>query len=233
MPQILLVEDTEKLADAIIKELTQANFQVSHAAKGQTALQMFADHAFDLVILDWMLPDIDGLDVLRHMRQNSATPILMLTARSDEIDRVLGLEMGADDYLTKPFHMRELIARVRAMLRRVELITQLVQQDHQEKSSQRLEHGGIVLDEEAVRVEVDHTPIDLSPTEFALLRLLMRYPGRAFSRPYLMDVIWASQYEQTDRAVDYMVMRLRKKLGAAGDLIETVWGTGYRMKAED
>jgi DNA-binding response OmpR family regulator len=229
---ILLVEDTQKLAETVIAELAQANFQVIHAADGQTALQLCAEQTFDLVILDWMLPDIDGLDVLRQMRQQSATPILMLTARADEIDRVVGLEVGADDYLTKPFNMRELIARVRAMLRRVDLMTQMMQQDRQAKSTQRLQHGIILLDEEAVSVEVEGVNIDLSPTEFELLRLLMRYPGRAFSRNYLMDVVWESQYEPTDRAVDYAVMRLRKKLAAAGDMIETVWGMGYRMKAE-
>ncbi|MBI5929238.1 MAG: response regulator transcription factor [Chloroflexi bacterium] len=232
MHRVLLVEDTLQLATTIVTELTQAHFQVVHAADGQTALALFGEQAFDLIVLDWMLPDMDGLDVLRQMRQASATPILMLTARSDETDRVVGLEVGADDYLTKPFNMRELIARLRAMLRRVDLITQLVQQDRQEKTVQRLQHGGIVLDEEAMQVEVEGSPVDLSPTEFALLRLLLRYPGRAFSRKYLMDVIWESQYEQTDRAVDYMVMRLRKKLGEAGDAIETVWGMGYRMKAE-
>lgn len=232
MHRVLLIEDTQKLAESVITELSQANFEVVHAADGRGGLKVFGEQPFDLVILDWMLPDMDGLDVLRQMRQHSVTPILMLTARADEIDRVIGLEVGADDYLTKPFHMRELIARLRAMLRRVELITRLVQQDHQEESAQRLAHGGIVLDEEAVRVEVDGAAIDLSPTEFALLRLLLRYPGRAFSRSYLMDVVWDSQYEKTDRAVDYMVMRLRKKLGAAGDAIETVWGMGYRLKAD-
>lgn len=232
MPAILLVEDTPNLAETIVQALRQANFEAFHTPNGQTALTLFAQYPFDLIILDWMLPDMDGLDVLRQIRQQKATPILMLTARSDEIDRVIGLEVGADDYLTKPFNMRELIARIRAMLRRVDLITQMVQQDRSQPAAQVLKHGGILLDEAAVRVEVEGEAIDLSPTEFALLRLMLNYPGRAFSRSYLMDVVWDSQYEKTDRAVDYMVMRLRKKLGTAGDLIETVWGMGYRIKAE-
>jgi len=231
MAHILLIEDTQKLAEGIVEELRAAAFEVTHCPDGKSALKQVAAQKFDLIILDWMLPDIDGLDVLRQIRQQHATPILMLTARADDTDRVVGLEVGADDYLTKPFNMRELIARIRAMLRRVELITHLVQQDREAQAAQVITQGSIRLDEASVRVEVDGVAIDLSPTEFALLRLLLRYPGRAFSRSYLMDTVWDSQYEKTDRAVDYMVMRLRKKLGAAGEQIETVWGMGYRLKA--
>lgn len=231
MPHILLIEDTLTLAEAITQELTHAHFAVTHAPTGQAALAQFAQQPFEAVILDWMLPDIDGLDVLRQLRQQSAIPILMLTARQDDLDRLLGLEVGADDYLTKPFNMRELLARLRALLRRVELITRMVQQDRQ-PSPETLQHGAIRLDETAVQLTVSEQLIDLSPTEFALMRLLLRYPGRAFSRTYLMNTIWESQYETTDRAVDYAVMRLRKKLGTAGDQIETVWGLGYRLKAE-
>ncbi len=231
MPMLLLIEDTESLASTIIEELNKVSFQVSHASDGHTAIKLFKETGFDLVILDWMLPDMDGLELLRQLRQHKATPVLMLTARSDEIDRVIGLEAGADDYLTKPFHVRELIARIRSMLRRVDLIIQMIEQDRDKPSSHILQHSDIWLDENAMQVEVAGTPIDLSPTEFALLRLFMLSPGRAFSRSYLMDVIWESQYEKTDRAVDYMIMRLRKKLGAAGDKIETVWGTGYRLNA--
>jgi DNA-binding response OmpR family regulator len=233
MPHLLLIEDTQNLADTIVEELRGANFQVSHAKDGQTGLRLFSEANFDLVILDWMLPDIDGLEVLRQLRGRNTVPILMLTARSDETDRVIGLEVGADDYLTKPFHMRELIARIRAMLRRVDLITQMIQQDRDQSSNQILTHGEILLDEIAVRVEVNGSAVELSPTEFALLRLFMRYPGRAFSRSYLMDTVWDSQYEKTDRAVDYMIMRLRKKLASAGDKIETVWGMGYRLNPDE
>lgn len=232
MASILLVEDTLPLAQQVVTEFTAANFSVTHAPDGQIALQLFSQQSFDLLILDWMLPDIEGLEIVRRVRQSSPVPILMLTARDDVIDRIVGLEVGADDYLTKPFHMRELLVRAGVLLRRVELAARLVEQDQEPKTAQSLQHGGIRLDEEAVQVEVEGHPVDLSPTEFALLRLLLRYPGRAFSRSYLMDTVWDSQYEKTDRAVDYMVMRLRKKLGTAGELIETVWGMGYRLKAE-
>jgi DNA-binding response OmpR family regulator len=183
------------------------------------------------VILDWMLPGLDGLEVLRRLRQSAATPILMLTARDEEIDRVVGLEAGADDYLTKPFSMRELIARVRAMLRRVELIQQTLQADrHQDETP--LERGDLRLDPLAHQVTLAGEPIDLSPTEFDLLYLLLRNPGRAFSRAYLLDTVWQEAYIGGDRSVDNAVMRLRKRLGPLGDAIETVWGVGYRLRDE-
>lgn len=231
---ILLVEDTPDLAQIIRRELEAAGYAVLHAADGLIALQMHADHHPDLVVLDWMLPKLDGLEVLRRLRQSSAVPVLMLTARSEEVDRVIGLELGADDYLTKPFSMRELVARIRAMLRRAERIQELVNADRAASASEGqvipLHYGSLCLDPNAHMATIGDEPVDLSKTEFDLLHLLLRNPGRAFSRSYLLDTIWGAEYVGGDRSVDNAMLRLRKKLGPLGDQIETVWGVGYRLR---
>ena len=232
MATILLVEDTLELAEVITRELKAASHLVLHAPDGEAALSLHASHAPDLVILDWMLPDIDGLEVLRRIRQVAATPILMLTARDDEIDRVVGLEAGADDYLTKPFSMRELLARVRAIMRRVDLIEQTLAADRATHTDGGLQRGGLMLDPAGHRVMLDGAALDLSPTEFELLHLLMRNPGRAFSRNYLLETVWRESYVTGDRSVDNAVLRLRRRLGPVGEAIETVWGVGYRFRAE-
>jgi DNA-binding response OmpR family regulator len=230
MTKILLVEDTPDLAQVIARELEAAGYDVIRAGDGLTALQLHAAHSPDLILLDWMLPKLDGLEVLRRLRRTSAVPVLMLTARGEETDRVVGLEMGADDYLTKPFSMRELIARVRAMLRRVEQIQQMLSADRASDET-AVERGGLRLDPQAHLAVLDGETLDLSRTEFDLLHLLLRNPGRAFSRAYLLDTVWGETYVGGDRSVDNAMLRLRKKLGAPGDDIETVWGVGYRLKA--
>ncbi len=231
MHTLLLVEDALDLARVIARELEAAGYQVLHAGDGLSALKMFAERQPDLVILDWMLPELDGLEVLRRLRQSSAVPVLMLTARDEELDRVLGLEVGADDYLTKPFSMRELIARVRALLRRIAHVEQILSADRAAGGAP-LRYGALYLDPQAHRVTLDDVPLDLSPTEFDLLHLLLRNPGRAFSRDYLLDAVWGEVYVGGDRSVDNVVMRLRKKLGPLGEAIETVWGVGYRLRRE-
>ncbi len=231
MITLLLVEDTEDLARIIIRELEANEYRVVHARDGLSALQLHAHERPALVILDWMLPKLDGLEVLRRLRQSAPTPVLMLTARGEEADRVIGLELGADDYLTKPFGMRELIARVRALLRRVEQVQQILTSD-QQRSAELLRYGDLRLDPQAHQVMLDSIALDLSPIEFALLHLLMRSPGRAFSRSYLLDTVWGESYVGGDRSVDNTVLRLRKKLGAPGEDIETVWGIGYRLRPE-
>jgi DNA-binding response OmpR family regulator len=229
MAKILLVEDAVELAQVIRRELETAGYQVLQAGDGLTALQLHERERPDMVILDWMLPGLDGLEVLRRLRQRASTPVLMLTARSEETDRVVGLELGADDYLTKPFGMRELVARVRALLRRVERLQEQLLQD-QRQDSNLVIRGNLRLDVDGHLALLDGVPLDLSRTEFALLHLLLRSPGRAFSREYLLDTIWGLEYVGGDRSVDNAVLRLRKKLGAQGDDIETVWGIGYRMR---
>jgi two-component system, OmpR family, response regulator len=228
-PVILLVEDELELAQVVQRELTTAGYTVLHAADGLAALQLHAAHPPALIILDWMLPKLNGLDVLRQVRHTAATPVLMLTARGEEADRVVGLEVGADDYLTKPFSMRELVARVRALLRRMEQIHSVVKADR-EVAGTPLRRGDLFIDPGAFQATLGGQPLDLTRTEFNLLYLLLRNPGRAFSRDYLLDTVWGESYSSGDRSVDNAILRLRKKLGDLGDAIETVWGVGYRMK---
>jgi len=232
MATILLVEDALDLAQAIVRELEAAGYEALHTGDGLTALQLHASHQPDLVILDWMLPRLDGLEVLRQIRQSSATPVLMLTARDEEADRVIGLEVGADDYLTKPFSMRELMARVRALLRRIERVRQILAADRA-GSDAVIQYGPLRLDPQAYQATLADEPLDLTRTEFELLHLLLRNPGRAFSRSYLLDMAWGETYVIGDRSVDNAILRLRRKLGDLGEAIETVWGIGYRLRREE
>ncbi|HEX9036810.1 MAG TPA: response regulator transcription factor [Ktedonobacterales bacterium] len=232
MAAILLVEDARELARVVARELEAAGHTVTQVADGRDALSAHARARPDLIILDWMLPGLDGLAVLRQVRQTAGTPVLMLTARGEEADRVIGLEVGADDYLTKPFSMRELLARVHALLRRVELIRQLVSAD-QQPGMERLTYDILWLDPLERQAGLGGKPLDISATEFALLSLLLRHPGRAFSRQYLLETVWEADYVGGDRSVDNAILRLRKKLGPLGERIETVWGVGYRLRAGD
>lgn len=228
---ILVVEDAEDLARVIVRELTASGYSAVAVSDGLSAVAFNERERPDLIVLDWMLPGIDGIEVLRRVRQVAATPVLMLTARSEETDRVIGLELGADDYLAKPFGMRELIARVRALLRRSEVLRQTLSVDRAD-SQEILSCSGLRLDPAAHTALLDGETLELTPTEFALLHLLLRSPGRAFSRPYLLDTVWRESYVGGDRSVDNTVLRLRKKLGALGDALETVWGVGYRLRAD-
>jgi DNA-binding response OmpR family regulator len=226
---ILLVEDAQDLAQLIVRDLRAEGYDVLHAADGLAALDLFSRHEPDLVILDWMLPKLSGLEVLRRIRARSPVPILMLTARTEETDRVVGLEVGADDYLTKPFSMRELVARVRALLRRIEHVQQILSTDRRPEHTV-LRYRGLALDPQDYRVTLDGVPLTLSRTEFDLLHLLLRNPGRAFNRTYLLDTVWGRDHVLNDRSVDSTILRLRKKLGPLGQAIEAVWGVGYRLR---
>ena len=232
MTTILLVEDAYELAKMIISELDAQGYRVLHMCDGVSALQAHATEQPALVILDWMLPKLNGLEVLPPIRQTSPTPVLMLTARGQETDRVVGLELGADDYLTKPFSMRELLARVRALLRRAQVIQQILIAD-QNAAGIPLTYDRLHLNPESHLVTLDGVPLDLSPIEFALLHLFIRSPGRAFSRAYLLDTIWGETYVGGDRSVDNTILRLRKKLGTMGEAIKTVWGIGYKLRPEE
>jgi DNA-binding response OmpR family regulator len=227
---VLLVEDEVELARIVARELHTAGFEVRQVTDGESALETLATDTPDVVILDWMLPGIDGLEVLRRLRQTSALPVLMLTARSEEVDRVIGLEVGADDYLTKPFGPRELIARVRALLRRHARIQEMLAADRSE-GEHTLVFGPLRVDPSAHAASLHAEPLDLTRTEFGLLHLLLRNRGRAFSRAYLHDAVWGEPSVEGDRSVDNTILRLRKKLGELGDSIETVWGVGYRLSA--
>ena len=227
---VLLVEDELDLARIVARELEAAGFDVRQAQDGETALACLASQPPDVVVLDWMLPGMDGLEVLRRLRQTSALPVLMLTARAEEIDRVIGLEVGADDYLTKPFGARELVARVRALLRRHARLQEMLAADRREGTTV-LSFGPLQVDPTAHIATLQGEPLELTRTEFGLLDLLVRNKGRAFSRAYLHDAVWGEPAVEGDRSVDNTVLRLRKKLGELGDSIETVWGVGYRLSA--
>ena len=226
---ILVIDDEPRIAEICRDYLSAAGVEVLTAGAGRQGLALARKAKPDLVVLDLMLPELDGLDVCRELRRESAVPIVMLTARVEESDKLVGLELGADDYLTKPFSMRELIARVRAMLRRVEQIQQMLSADRANAET-AIQRGALRLDPQAHLAILDGEPLDLSRTEFDLLHLLLRNPGRAFSRAYLLDTVWGETYVGGDRSVDNAMLRLRKKLGALGDDIETVWGVGYRLK---
>lgn len=231
MGTILLVEDELEMARVVRRELEANGYRVVHAADGVAALDLNDREDPDLVILDWMLPTLDGLEVLRRIRQRSTVPILMLTARGEEVDRVIGLEVGADDYLPKPFGMRELVARVRALLRRIAHVQEIMEQDRRE-ARDAVQYGPLQLDPQAYTATRVGEALSLTRTEFDLLHLMMRNPGRAFSRAYLLDTVWGQNYVSGDRAVDNAILRLRKKLGDLGEAIETVWGIGYRLLPE-
>jgi DNA-binding response OmpR family regulator len=226
---ILLVEDEIKLAEVVRRELEAAGYRVLHAADGCQAIVEFQHRTPDLVILDWMLPQTNGLDVLRRIRLESVIPVLMLTARGDPSDRVAGLEIGADDYLVKPFNMGELIARVRALLRREERIRETLLADQSHKVSP-IRYGNLELDPLACSCNLNGQPLELTSLEYDLLSLMLNHPGRTFNRQYLVETVWKSTYIEGDRSVDNTILRLRKKLDAMGDCLETIRGMGYRMR---
>lgn len=227
MARILIVEDEAPLSDLVKSHLEQEGHAVDQAYDGVSALAT-ADRARpDLVILDWMLPGLDGLTVCRELRRKHLMPILMLTARGDVSDRVTGLEVGADDYLGKPFSIVELAARVAALLRRVALDTSAV-----EDPAQPLTFATLVLDPAGHRAMLAGSALDLSRREMDLLEVLLRHPGRTFSRDFLLERLWGPDFDGLDRAVDTQMVRLRRKLGDLGVCIETVWGAGYRFRPE-
>ncbi len=228
MARILIVEDEAALSDLVRSHLEKEGHTVDQAFEGNQAL-VAADRARpDLVILDWMLPGLDGLTVCKALRRKHLMPILMLTARADVADRVTGLEVGADDYLGKPFSIVELAARVSALLRRVALDTASAGED----SSQPITFATLVLDPIGHRATLAGSSLDLSRREMDLLETLLRHPGRTFSRDFLVERLWDKDFEGLDRAVDTQMVRLRRKLGDLGVCIETVWGVGYRFRPE-
>ncbi|HYT13691.1 MAG TPA: response regulator transcription factor [Candidatus Nitrosopolaris sp.] len=228
MARILIVEDEAALSDLVRSHLEKEGHAVEQALDGRQALAA-ADRARpDLVILDWMLPGLDGLAVCRELRRKHLMPILMLTARSEVADRVTGLQVGADDYLGKPFSIVELSARVASLLRRVALDSAAATSD----STQPLAFGPLVLDLGGHRATLAGSALDLSRREMDLLELLLQHPGRTFSREFLLERLWGSDFDGLDRAVDTQMVRLRRKLGDVGACIETVWGVGYRFRPE-
>jgi DNA-binding response OmpR family regulator len=228
MARILIVEDEVALSDLVRSHLEKEGHSVDQAFDGNQGLAVAGRTRFDLVILDWMLPGVDGLTVCKEIRRKHLMPILMLTARGDVADRVTGLQVGADDYLGKPFSIVELAARVASLLRRVALDSASASGD----STQPIAFATLVLDLPGHRATLAGSSLDLSRREMDLLELLLQHPGRTFSRDFLLEHLWGSEIEVLDRAVDTQMVRLRRKLGDLGACIETVWGVGYRFRPE-
>ena len=229
MASVLLVEDERGLSALVRSHLEQAGHAVVQAFDGPEAVRLARESRPDLLILDWMLPGLYGLTVCREVRRRQLMPILMLTARDDERDRVNGLEAGADDYVVKPFSIPELLARVRALLRRVSYDSTAAVSS---ADSTVLRSGPLTIDEAAHTATIDGQTIDLSRRELAILAMLARNPGRTFTREYLLDHVWGEDYDGLDRAVDSQMVRLRRKLGDFGQRIEAVWGVGYRYRLD-
>ena len=220
---ILVVDDEPRIVELARDYLEHAGFRVITANDGRAALDVARHHRPDLIVLDLGLPGLDGLDVTRELRRDGSLPIVMVTARDDELDKVLGLELGADDYLTKPFSPRELVARVKAVLRRT---------DRPTDPSDVIRVGDLQLDVPRMRTEVAGRSIDLTPTEFTLLATLARQPGRIFTRSQLLDALHGVAFESYERAIDSHIKNLRRKLEPdprQPRFVLTVYGVGYRL----
>lgn len=223
--RILLVEDEKAIRDAVAAYLERAGYWVTPAADGQEAVDAFGQHQFDLVILDLMLPKIPGERVCRIIRDSSDIPIIMLTAKGEVEDRIVGLELGADDYLVKPFSPRELVARVRALLRRANIDS--------EPQREVLDFGGLTIDLNGHKILVNDEEVDLTASEFKLLTTLSRYPGRVYSRMELVEKVLGYDFEGYERTIDSHVKNLRAKIGddpRNPRWIYTVHGVGYRFE---
>ncbi|HLX34583.1 MAG TPA: response regulator transcription factor [Candidatus Limnocylindrales bacterium] len=224
MKTILVVDDEPRIAALARDYLERAGFGVLLAGDGRSAIQAIRTRHPDLVVLDLGLPQVDGLEVTRSTRESSDVPIIMLTARDDELDKLLGLELGADDYITKPFSPRELVARVRAVLRRFERAAA--------GPEGRLVAGDVVLDPGRLSVTAAGRPVDLTPTEFSILQTLARQPGRVFTRSQLLDAVRGVAFESYERAIDAHVKNIRRKLEPEPHrprYLLTVYGVGYRL----
>ena len=223
VPKVLVVDDAREIVRLVRDYLEHAGFSVLTASDGPGALRLARIERPDAIVLDLGLPGRDGLDVARDLRRDSDVPIIMLTARADEADRVAGLELGADDYVTKPFSPRELVARVRAVLRRAESAR---------SPAARLVVGDLAIDAARMRVEVAGRRVDLTPTEFTLLLTMARQPGRVFTRAQLLDAVHGMAFEAYERAIDAHVKNIRRKIehdSRAPRYLETVFGVGYRI----
>ena len=219
--RILLADDDPSLREVVRYALDRAGFEVIEAQDGKVALERFGRNAIDLVVLDVLMPELDGIEVCRAIRKTSSVPIVFLSSRSEEVDKILGLEMGGDDYITKPFSPRELVSRVRAVLRRTKPA---------EDNSAIVEAAGVKLDVEAFRAWAGSTEVTLTVTEFRILEVLVRRPGRVFTRDELVQRAYDGPHHVSDRTLDSHMRRIRQKLREGGlDPIETVHGLGFRL----
>jgi DNA-binding response OmpR family regulator len=237
--KVLVVEDDTTLLETLDYNLQRQGYKVLTAENGRDALTLARKHLPDLIVLDVMLPGLDGFEVCRILRRELSVPIIMLTARSEEVDKIVGLEMGADDYLTKPFSMRELMARVKAMLRRVKLVREEVaaEQENEEQALVKtpdatLVFGDLEIDQTRREVRLNHSVLRLKPKEFELLLFLARHEGIALSRDLILERVWGWSYDGNSRTVDVHVRWLREKIEAepgSANRIVTVRGIGYRF----
>jgi two-component system alkaline phosphatase synthesis response regulator PhoP len=218
---ILVVEDEGSIASFVSLYLKNAGYTVRTASTGSEALSQVAAQMPNLIVLDLMLPDIDGIEVCKRIRQSSDVPILMLTARDEDVDKIIGLEVGADDYLTKPFNPRELVARVKSILRRAA-------PERRERESEVIEHGDLHIDAGRREVHVGEEEIQLAPKEFDLLWELLDHRGLVLTRDQLLERVWGYTFAGDTRTVDVHVRQLRRKLGDASPIV-TVWGVGYKV----
>lgn len=223
-PRVLIIEDERQLTDVLKYNLEREGYEVTISHEGYEGLRKAQMHLPDLIILDLMLPGVDGLQICRELRSGERTrkvPIVILTAKSEETDQIVGFSMGADDYVTKPFSPKVLLQRIKALMRRV---------DSTAETLNTVEHLGVRIDRVRHRVSVDGRELDLTPTEFRLLECMLRQPGRAFTRPQLMDVAIGEGAVVLERTIDVHIKTLRKKLDQPTELIETVRGVGYRFR---
>jgi two-component system, OmpR family, alkaline phosphatase synthesis response regulator PhoP len=220
-PSILVVEDENSIASFVSLYLKNAGYTVRTASTGSEGLSQVAAQMPNLIVLDLMLPDIDGIEVCKRIRQTSDVPILMLTARDEDVDKIIGLEVGADDYLTKPFNPRELVARVKSILRRAA-------PERRERESETIEHGDLHIDAGRREVRVVDDEIQLAPKEFDLLWELLDHRGLVLTRDQLLERVWGYTFAGDTRTVDVHVRQLRRKLGDASPIV-TVWGVGYKV----
>ena len=218
---VLVVEDEASIASFVSLYLKNAGYTVRTAATGNDALAQAGTGDVDLVVLDLMLPDIDGIEVCRRLRKVTDMPILMLTARDEDVDKIIGLEVGADDYMTKPFNPRELVARVKSILRRAG-------PERRERESAQLRHGDLTIDAGRREVRVGETEVQLAPKEFDLLWELLDHRGLVLTRDQLLERVWGYTFAGDTRTVDVHVRQLRRKLGDASPIV-TVWGVGYKV----
>ena len=224
--KILIVEDEPDIVELLVYNLDQAGFKTEAVFNGADALDRVKVQAPDLVLLDLLLPEVDGLEVCRTLKRDPETasiPIIMLTAKGEAIDRIVGLELGADDYITKPFSPREVMLRIRAVLRRAPNVPR-------NKPANQIQIDELKIDLDRHQVFSNGSVIDLTATEFKILSLFAHSPGRVFTRSILMDAVWGQEYYGIERTMDTHVSRLRRKLGQFGERIDTVHGVGYRLK---
>ncbi len=225
---IMLVDDEESIQKLLTYPLEREGYTVVQARDGEEALLRFAERSVDLVVLDVMLPRLDGLEVCRRLRTSSAVPIIMLTARDDEVDKVLGLELGADDYITKPFSIREFRSRIRAVLRRASLLAELGG-----APEQSIEADGLSINPAKRSLTVDGVPVQLTYVEFEVLRTLATHPGRVYTRQALLETVWGDSAYREPRTIDVHIRHLREKVEADPSdptYIHTVRGVGYRFR---